>query len=358
MKKAIDPSLPPRIVHLMGGLRAVDARDGRVSIQISANDPIAMFTAPPYPDVYPTIMSLGLQPVGVEFMRGGSFVGTAPPDWQCTSPSDGFQILAEQRAWQNIRTAAHNAKQPALANFASRAKSYLSLLQIRLFHLSEAYSRMLQFAGSIKPDQLFDNLWQPYLDAAIHAYLADSASFRDLIAEGVWSFLLTGGSPVTTVASFLKHAKESDDVLAQAIIDAGKPGGWIKVFTDLRNEVTHVAPVGRSSSLHLCQAKEVQCGPVKVLTLHYPLLASDGTIYRADETSLDFKDETQVRRQIDKYRVYCLNSIDGLTYAWETTARFVGLLSSLRYRAGFRQEEIAFTSADIRGGAKIVREES
>ncbi|MBP6555729.1 MAG: hypothetical protein KA233_08615 [Novosphingobium sp.] len=326
-----------------------------MGIQLSLDRRVAQFAAPPFPNLYSAISSLGLQPIGVEFVHGGSFTGSDPPDWQCASPSNGFQILAEQRAWQDIRTAAYSDKKAALADFASRAKSYLSLLPIRIFQLSEAYNRMLRLAGSIKAEHLFDNVWRPHLEAAVHAYLADAASFRDLIAEGVWRFLLGGDTTVTTLGSFLKRAKDSPNTLAQDIISAGKPGGWIKIFTDLRNDVIHVAPVGRSQALHFCQAREVQLGSGKILTMHYPLLASDGTIYLANEAGLDFEDEGRVRERIDEFRTYCESSIDGLTYAWETTARFVELLSSLRRLAGFRQEGTTITDADIIGEVKITR---
>lgn len=353
MNEAIDPALAPRIVHLLGGLRAVDARDGQVGIQVSLDRRLAQFAAPPYPNLYPTLSSLGLHPIGVEFVHHGSYTGIDPPDWQCASPSNGFQILAEQQAWQDIRTAAYSDKNPALADFASRTKSYLSLLPIRIFQLSEAYNRTLRRAGVIKPGRLFDNVWRPHLEAAVHAYLADAASFRDLIAEGVWRFLLGGDTTVTTFASFLKRAKDNPNTLAQAILSAGKPGGWIKIFTDLRNDVIHVAPVGRSQALHFCQAREVECGPVKILTAHYPLLANDGSIYRTDDADLNFEDEGLIRRRLDEFRAYCLTSIDGLTYTWETAARFVELLSSLRDLAGFRQEGTTITDADIIGNVTI-----
>lgn len=355
MDEASEPSLPSRIVHLLGGLRAVDARHGQVRIQVSLDKRIAQFAATPYPNLYVALTSLGLHPIGVEFVQGGSYTGMVPQDWQCISPATGFRTLAEQRAWQDVRTAAYTDKNAALADFASRAKSYLMLLPIRVFQLSDAYNRMLRLAGSLKPEQLFDNVWQPHLDAAIHAYLADAASFRDLIAEGVWRYLLGGDASVKTLASLLKRAKDNPNPLAQEIIAAGKPGGWLKIFTDLRNDVIHVAPVGRSQALHFCQAREVRCGSGKIISLHYPLLANDGSIYRVDEASLDFNDEGRARKRIDAFRSYCLDSIDGLTYAWEVTARFVELLSSLRNYATFRQEGVTITDADIIGDVKIIR---
>ena len=348
------PGLPPRILHLAGGLRAVDARDGQIGIHLSLDVRLAQYPVPPYAALYSAMPSLGLHPLGVEFVYGGTYANASPPDWQCIFPTVGFGILAEQRAWQEIRTAAQIDKHSVLADFASRTCSYLALLPIRVFQLSDAYNRMLRLAGDLKPSQLFDNIWKPHLEAAIHGYLADAASFRDLLAEGVWQFILGGRDRVTTLSSFLKKANKNPNLLVQRIIESGDAGGWLKIFTDLRNDVIHVAPVGDSRTLHLCQARMIDCGATRLTVMHYPLLAADGSIYRLDETNLDFTSEKDVRKRIEEFQVYCHSSIDALDYVWKTTDRFVALLKALRDAGNFRQERVTITDADLAGEVTIL----
>lgn len=107
--------------------------------------------------------------------------------------------------------------------------------------------------------------------------MADAAAYRDLIAETVWRLVLGGEASVTTLGTFVKKAAKETNPLAVQIVADGKPGGWLKTFTDLRNEITHVAPVGRSQTFHFCEPREVALKKQgNVVQLHYPLLQGKG----------------------------------------------------------------------------------
>lgn len=315
------------------------------------------FAAPKYAELYQSLISLGLVPIGAEFVYDQSYRGMDAPDWECAAPAGGFQMLAERRIWSDIRTAAFTDGNRLVADIASRSKTYLDLLSIRILQLSNAYNQALRAARDVKPDHFFGNRFQPYIDAALHAFVADAASFRDLIAETVWRTILGGGPEVTTLSSFLKKAKQNPHPLATSILAEGQAGGWLKILSDLRNEVIHVAPVGRSQSFHFCQAREVPCGEKKLTLLHYPLLAEDGSIRRGDDDDfVDFSDEAAIRANLEEYRAYCATSIDGLRYAWETTGKLVNLHREARLAASFRAERVTITDADIIGPVTVLRE--
>lgn len=282
----------------------MDARDGKVHLQLAHNRQLGHLAAPEkYGELYKSLISLGLTPVGVEFVYGTANGGLAPPDWECAAPQGGFMALSEGLAWDNIRTAALSDGNRLVADIASRSKTYLQLLSIRILQLSDAYNQTIRAARDARPGHFFSNRFLPFIDAALHAFVADAACFRDVIVETVWRLVLKEDASVTTLATFLRKAKTNPHPCATAIVAMGQPGGWLKTFSDLRNEVTHVAPVGRSQTFHMCYARAMPCGDGQITLLHYPLLAEDGSVRRSGEDEfLDFKDEAKVKSRIEEYR--------------------------------------------------------
>lgn len=321
-------------------------------MQIAADLSLAKFPTPEYAQLYAKLMKRGLSVIGVEFVSRDTYEGSRAPDWQCTFPATGFELRAELMAWSEIRHAAYADNRPDIADVAARCKTYLDLLSIRVWQLSKAYNQMLRAwrVGDGKIGHHFGNTFMPHIDAAMHGFLSDAGSFRDLIAEIAWRFLLGGDASVTTLASFLKKAKASTDPIAQEIIAAGQDGQWLKRFTDLRNDIVHVAPVGRSSSFHACQVREHDCGNgIKLPALHYPILAADGTVWKGEGEPFDHNDEPAIIAALQRYDEFLSSSIDGLDYAWRTLGQFVELLRKVRGGTGFRGEMMTITDDDIIG---------
>lgn len=345
--------LPPRIIHLLGGLRAVDERIDHVWLQVSRDKRFGHFPTPPYASLYRDLRTLGLTPIGVEFVDQNTFRGLRSPDWECASDT-GFKIREERNTWNEVRHAALDNRDVAVANVASRTNSYLNLLPIRIFQLSHAYNQTLRAwhlsSSDRTPGHLFSNTFMPHIDAAIHGFLADAASFRDLIAETVWTQVLGEPAGVTTLNSFLKKAAKSPHPLAATIVAAGKPGGWLYNFTDLRNQVTHVAPVGRSQTFHFCEPRQTAYSQkLNLVALHYPLLDKDGKVRTADDEPPDFNDEAAVRARLEDYRIYCASSIDGLDYAWRTLGQLVDLQRDARLAANLQTKRLVITEDDVIG---------
>lgn len=248
----IEQTAMPRIIHSVGGLRICDFCNGE--ILLAKNESVISKTrAPDHSDLYKFLSSRGLPVIGVEFPGPID----SPAEWACVSPRSGFRALEEERAWHRIRTAAISDHNEYLADFSVRMVSYLRLLSLRLFQLSEAYTGLAGMSLTIQKDHVFSNLWIPHIDAAIHAFLADAASFRDLLAEGVWRMVLNEDGSMNSIKDFIKRAKNANHYLSIEIIEAASNNGWIKSFTDLRNNVIHVAPLSSNKRQKGCLAKPI-----------------------------------------------------------------------------------------------------
>lgn len=191
---------PPRLVHLSGGLRALDDRS-TVRVEIAPGIPVLDFPAPNFHELYAFLRRLGMTVVGVDFINDMAVRGADARDWQTASPLGGFRALHEFRGWSEVRHAASVDKDDALRSAASRCQTYIRLLQLRILGLSESYNAALRgwYLSGGKRDHLHSSGFLSLIDAAVHAFLADAASFRDLLVEVVWSEVLKKPTPVRKI---------------------------------------------------------------------------------------------------------------------------------------------------------------
>lgn len=197
------------------------------------------------------------------------------------------------------------------------------------------------------PDgNLFDNTYTPHIEAAIHAFLADAASLRDLICEFVWIYVLKNGGEVRKFATFRTRARSARHSLAGEIIAEGE-NGWIKRLSHLRNDVLHFAPIGAHHTFPPCQARHVQLphgGQVRYLT--YGLvdrMPSEGGI----EGTLAAMDEEQIIAQLQAFAARLSESEDALEYAWRVLGKLIDLCNRSRLASGLKGKMPTITDADI-----------
>ena len=343
---------PIRRIHLLGGLTAFDNGSQSVYIGIGIERPLIQFPRPPYAEIYGHLIKINLPVVGAEFLDEQSIKRLRSPDWWCASPRAGFRQKDEFRAWSAIRHAAQRDGRSDVADAAARCSTYLDLLGIRLLELSTAYNDMLRewHAGRNEIDEnlLHSSTFMRHIDAAIHAFLADAASLRDLTAAIVWRFILGEQEQVTTLGTFLKKAKAHGEPLAIEICAAGQDGGWFKILSGLRDQIVHVAPMGSQQSDHSCRIKAVRCNEgVVVPALHYAISSPEGSV-PPPELEIAETNE-QALAALRRYAAFHKASIDGLDYCWRTVDRFVDVLSRVRATAGFRQEVLGSGPIDLRG---------
>lgn len=354
-----------RVVHLDGGLRAYDLGEPEIRVGPDYRRHQMTFPRQPYADLYGVLASLGFRPIGVEFLTNSAIPETlSPPDFEVLGHGLTFSVLQSQRAWSDVRHVA-SQRAPEILDIAGRFPTYLRLLTLRLRELSEAYRQCL-LAQLTGPDgqyraprhgTLFVNGFQTYIEAALHAFLADAAGLRDLIAEATWRLVLRKpAGEVTTLASFLKRSKGERPTfdLVRAIHAAGASDGWLKGLTELRNAVTHVAPLANRHELHETQLrmKPLRGGALPVA--HYPLTLADGSLRpRAEPVDFESEDEDSLKARLESYREFVDQSRDALAYVAEVLDSLVALGDAVRTTAGLRSQMRTLTAEDIVGPVTI-----
>jgi hypothetical protein len=352
-----------RVIHLTGGQRAFDLGEPKIRIGPDLNRPFLTIPDQPYAEAYRALASIGLAPIGVDFITG-------PPRLREQAPAD-FQTLAEdhhctalwcERAWSDVRNVP-SQRDAITLSISARFTTYHRLLTLRIRDLSEAYRRCLlarltdidgQYSHPV-PGSLFSNGFQTLIEAGIHAWLADAAGMRDLIAEAIWRLVLRESSDqVTTLTAFLRRTKGRDDDsgLIADLQAAGAADAWLKVLSDLRNGIIHAAPLANTHELHMTQCREQPLQGGSMPALHYPLTAAGGLL-RPRPDPIDFEDEAALEGRLREYRAFVDASGDALTYACATTTRLVVLANRVREAAGLSHRIRQITSADIIGPVRF-----
>lgn len=346
-------SLPPRLLHLHGGLRLVDERKDKIVLQLYAGKAYATLETPEYSQVYNTLAEIGLPTIGVEFPSLAARRGASAPDWQAASPSKGFALRDERNAWTQVRTLALREGREFDVDLANRASTYLDLAAIRLFDLSNCYSRVLialDYDGDARQRVgfLYRDGFVTTLEAAIHAFAADAASFRDLIVEAAWTLLKLGDEPVRKIERFLKFYKKKigEHPIGDELWSAANEG-WLDQLSTLRNEITHAAPIG-GRGMRDCTIRAHKLGEGILPQLHYPLFGSDGKLFD-DTVDADFADDARARAAMERYKVWSDGGVDALDYAWRVTDQLVDLLARVRLASAIRGEMPIITNKDIIG---------
>lgn len=301
---------------------------------------------PEYAHLYRALRKLRLQPIGVEFVsHPGQLDGEFPVEWQSMAIDGGFSLMHCQQQWSNVRHAATRSGDSVVATVGGKIGTYLELLNLRLLHLSGAYSVQLRScwrgtrtSGALVP-HLFSHLFMRDIEAVIHAFLADAASFRDVLAEACWSLVLrkTAGQ-VNTLAELRKRVKGATDPVIIEILEQSSSGGWIKNLTDLRNHVVHVAPVSHAHELSFCEIRSMPIEGTELLTLHYPLTEADWSLRRGFSRIVNFSDEGAVRTAYEAFKEFSSRSGDALEYCWRTVSLMVKLADAVRIASGLRAE--------------------
>lgn len=353
------PPLPPRLLHLPGGLRLLDERTDKIVLQLHARKPYATLASPEYSQVYATVAQIGLPTIGVEFPTLDTLRGVAAPDWQVASPSQGFALRAERNAWSQVRMLAQREGRESDADLANRAVTYLDLAAIRLLDLSNSYSRVLiafdhDSDARQKIGILYRDGFVTALEAAIHAFAADAASFRDLIVEAAWGLLKLGNQKVRKIGRFCQFYKSKIGThpIGDALWFVAKDG-WLGQFSNLRDDIIHAAPIG-GRGIRDCTVRGHQLGESIVPRLHYPLFGSDGKLFD-DSLYADFSDDASVRATMKRYVFWSDGAVDALDYAWQVTDQFVALLGQVRIASGIRGEMPTIADKDITGPVVIGR---
>lgn len=353
-----------RVIHLTGGYRAYDL--GEAEIRVGLDFQRCMLTIPnqPYDEVFAALESIGLQVIGADFISHPRQEMHLPPDFQTFTLHSGFAALWGERSWSDVKNVT-TQRTPRILDISDRFATYHRLITLRLREMSESYrSALLSHSTDIdgkykKPNagDFFTNGFQIYIEAAIHAFLADGAAFRDLIAEATWQLILNNqNNDVTTFSALLKktkNSKSSHPILSQLHQD-GEKGGWVKNLTDLRNAVTHIAPLANTHELHSSQVRQQSLRDGSIPTLHYPLTMADGSL-RPRAEPIDFDDHAGLKERFRIYAEFVNGSGDALIYASRCADQLIATATQVREAAGLTHKIRTITSADIAGPVRVHR---
>lgn len=354
-----------RIVHLTGGYRAYDFGESEIRVGLDFQRYMLAIPNQPYNDVFAALESIGLQVIGTDFISSPSQQEMhLPPDFQTVTLHSGFAALWGERSWSDVKNVQAQRTRMIL-DISGRFATYHRLLTLRIREMSEAYrggilAQLTDIDGKYKkPNEgdLFDNGFQNYIEAAIHAFLADAAALRDLIAEAAWKLILgQNNNEVTTFRAFLKKTKSfvSDHLLIAQLHQAGAEGGWIKNLTDLRNAVTHIAPLANTHELHTSQLRQQSLRDGSIPTLHYPLTMADGSL-RPRAEPIDFDDHAGLDARFRTYGEFVNSSGDALIYASKCADQLVAVATQVREAAGLKHEIRTITGADLAGPVRLHR---
>jgi hypothetical protein len=343
-----------RVVHLTGGLRAVDLNDGKVWIEISPDHRFGHFETPPYPQLYDVLQKLGFETIGIDFLENHVFAGAMPPDWQTFRLGSGCYDLVAERAWSHVGHAADQNSDLILKILAGKIRTYLRLIPIRLRQLSDAYNQSLRSAVSKPaPTEIgnhFDNGWTTYIDAAVHAFLSDASAFRDVLAETIWRIILKRESvAVTSIRGLIKHARSEDHPLVSTVLESTREG-WLRELSDLRNHIVHVAPVSQSQEHHFVELRGFEAPDGQTLpTIHLPLLSADGSVRIPTREVIPYRDEAAIMASLQSYVAYSAAGQDALLVCNGYCFKLVELAMNIKMAANLKEEEFVVTDADMAG---------
>jgi hypothetical protein len=343
-----------RIVHLAGGLRAIDLNQDKVWIEVTPEYRLANFPTPPYPQLYQALQQGGFRPIGVDFLVNHAFSDGAPPDWEVFRGGKGVYAMTAERAWSGVRYAASKSGNATLETLSSKTRTYLRLVPMRLRQLSEAYNLSLAQAVSkptaVELGNLFDNEWTRHIDAAIHAFLADAGALRDVLSETIWRTVLgNDNNEVSSLSGLLKNTKSENHPLVR-YVQASAKDGWLFGLSDLRNHIVHVAPVADSQEHHMCELRALK-GPTKtdIPSLHLALLEGTGSVRKPANTFVDYSNEEAIKASLEIYLEYVKTSRDALDVCEEFCFQLVELSMQIKWSGAFEEREMVVTADDMVG---------
>ncbi len=347
-----------RVVHLAGGLRAIDFNQPQVRIEVVPNVQFGSFRTPDYQNLFQVLVTLGFRPIGADFYTRHADSEGSPPDWQAFRVDGGYYAMLAERSWSGVRYAASRDGNATLEILASKARTYLRLLPLRLRQLSEAYNsslaRALTGRSTVKIGHHFGNEWGEHIDAAIHAFLSDAAAFRDVLSEIVWRVILgNDDKSVTSLSGLLNKTKNNRHPIVVLIRESAKDG-WISHLSDLRNQIVHVAPVADSQEHHMCELRAHRSPSGQdIPTIHLALLEGSGHVRKPSSTFVDYNDEEAVKASLASYQEYVRSSRDALDVCEYFCAKLVSLSMRIKNFGFLEEREIIITDDDIVGPIEL-----
>ena len=188
-----------RLVHLLGGLRAVNLpQDDEVHLYASIppdhDNILHSFKIAEYGQLFVALHSLGLYPLGTTFVsdplqQEGIYPPTERHFYRSPRHPGPWAVWDAIQTWSQIaHQSASNDTNIPLMDLARRISFELYACSAKWFELSDAYGEVLSGQVKIKEHragQRFDTLNSLAVYVAIHSLLFEVSTLRDYLAEFV-----------------------------------------------------------------------------------------------------------------------------------------------------------------------------
>ena len=361
-----------RIVHLLGGIRAINIDGPQVSIEPKTlHGKVTQFNTRSYGAIYSDIQQLGFAVVGVDFFTHISEVnGETPPNWRVYNQYPSTPWTSEETAqlWKGIAHSAFKQKHGHIWDLASRIGHQIRVCSWRIRQLSEAYHQQLvakALKNEVEPGQRYEDgfTWNTYL--AVQSYLVDACILRDYLSEFAAIFIFgtrygIDASHVSTIGGLIKNIlkdKKINDSLSKIFRESTKEGGWLKTLGEYRNLVVHSSPLSHAEKRLYAITDIVQIDSEGAIPLiKIPLPNNPGAISAKRASRKHFIDfEAQFDKYIESVSVGH-STIDAMKYIIETHGKLTELAMVLSRQSPVPYQDVVLTEHDIIGPIKILRE--
>lgn len=368
--KQIDNKWPAaRIVHLIGGCRAINDHDPVVRFLPNTIEGIPwQIETSAYGAIYGNLESLGFRIIGVDFYSHALEVeGSVPPNWRsyCRTRNTSWPTEEAAQKWRNIGHAGFMRKDGMLWDTASRIGHQLRVCDWRLREISEAYSTQLLARlkrNDFKIGSRFEDgfTWLTYL--SLQSFLVDACILRDYLSEFAAEYIYKpmidlGNLRIMAMGALKKKVLSKildPDALTRELQVAANDNGWLTLLGNYRDLVIHSAPLAQAKAklFSLCDQLSI-AESAHVPILRCPIPENPAKILSARSTGDHFGDFENQFSSFAKAATGDIPVVDGIDYASTVLGKLANLADEIAGKSPVAPEMMVFNSSNIIGGIEV-----
>lgn len=360
-----------RIVHLIGGCRAINNRGPIVNFDpYTLEGQQGQFKISEYGTIYHNLKLLGVGVIGVDFYSHVLEVkGSVPPNWRSYHQTKSASWPTEEVAqkWRNIGHAAFKQKNGKLWDIGSRIGHQLRVCDWRLREISEAYCNQLFAKVQLKDFKVGQRFvdgftWLSYL--SIQSFLVDACILRDYLSEFMSEFIYKdvvdlGNLKITSMGTFKKKVLNkitAPDSFTQKLKQETSNDGWITLLGNYRDIVVHSAPIAQAEKklFSICEELKI-VGGGKLTMVRCPIPENPAEILTSRSKGCHFEDFDKQFNIFVETAKGDIPIIDGLDYASAVLGNLAILSDKVAEKSPIAPQMMVFNNSNIIGEIKITK---
>ncbi len=341
-----------RTVHLIGGLRALNATSEVVEIMPTPKEVSSILHLSKYGALYQHIQGAGGKVIGVDFITDQAQIeGLEPVDWQPFDLIEGFLIKEVRHFWAGLATAAHFREDFTLVDICRRIVFQLEAISWRLRCLSDAYYRELRgciASGNFDNGQkiVTGNSFHIFLET--HTFLSECSTLRDYLAEFIWKYICSHNTPskhIRLMSALVKELKKStiSSDLENYLLVITSDGGWLKRMSAYRDLAVHYTPLATAEKYGLVTLQSLEFANDQTLPVIQWNLPRDPEAIKIERSGV------QISRSLDEWIqdsviAKPLDELgpDALAYSHQILQKLAGLAGKVGALAPVRPQTMHF----------------